>query len=569
MKFIHPYSQSLIIIFFALVLLAGCKNIQKHEPIKVLILSGKNTHEWSKTTPILIRMYNEARLFSTNVTEKPDTLTYKDLKKYDVVVSNWNNWPDNESRMNPEWESGFLRYVTEGGGSLYIHAGASSFYGWEDYHKIGIGRWGKETNHGQAAKAKVSGFDQTHPVTKGIKDFYITDELWENTDIHPDAKPLASIESINDTSRYTIRENAIFVNQTGRGRSFYTILGHDERALLNSGLQTILLRATLWAAQKEITLQTPLALSEKITDSDKNLYWEQSDTTISLNNDSGIIWQYNFNNRFGKSYFHPLNAKNSPLTCVSPPDHSWHHGLWFSWKFINEVNYWEYLDNFKTEETGYKSAGITRLNNIGISRNEDFSADIKMTILYHTPGNESVMEESRNLYTSKPFSDGSYFIDYSNTFKPLSDELILDRTPIEGEPGGQSWGGYSGLSVRFNQDYTSTKIIAPDETNSYKNNDWVYMGFNTLTGDTAGLCIMQNKEFTTSGMSWYVINDPLTPFYYYSPAVLYNEKIVLRKGETLKLKYRVWIFPDRIEKKEIQTKYDEYSEKEKILNNTL
>jgi hypothetical protein len=84
------------------------------------------------------------------------------------------------------------------------------------------------------------------------------------------------------------------------------------------------------------------------------------------------------------------------------------------------------------------------------------------------------------------------------------------------------------------------------------------MGFNTLTGDTAGLCIMQNKEFTTSGMSWYVINDPLTPFYYYSPAVLYNEKIVLRKGEKLHLKYRVWIFPGRIGKQEIQFKYDEY-----------
>ena len=29
------------------------------------------------------------------------------------------------------------------------------------------------------------------------------------------------------------------------------------------------------------------------------------------------------------------------MTADRPPDHIWHHGLWFSWKFINKVNYWE------------------------------------------------------------------------------------------------------------------------------------------------------------------------------------------------------------------------------------
>ncbi len=26
---------------------------------------------------------------------------------------------------------------------------------------------------------------------------------------------------------------------------------------------------------------------------------------------------------------------------VAPPDHVWHYGMWFSWKFINSVNFWE------------------------------------------------------------------------------------------------------------------------------------------------------------------------------------------------------------------------------------
>ena len=55
-------------------------------------------------------------------------------------------------------------------------------------------------------------------------------------------------------------------------------------------------------------------------------------------------------------------------------------------------------------------------------------------------------------------------IDYEYIFNPLIDEVILDRTPIEGEPEGKSWGGYAGLSIRFNQDYTSPEIIVPSES---------------------------------------------------------------------------------------------------------
>jgi hypothetical protein len=84
------------------------------------------------------------------------------------------------------------------------------------------------------------------------------------------------------------------------------------------------------------------------------------------------------------------------------------------------------------------------------------------------------------------------------------------------------------------------------------------MGFNTLTGEKAGICMLQNPEFTTSTTSWYVINDPDIPFFYYSPAVLYDGKIVLKKGKDLHLKYRVWLLPGENGKEELEKKYDEY-----------
>lgn len=547
-----------ILIAFSFTVICSCMNRKTDDLIKVLILSGNNNHEWQKTTPLLLRIYKDSRLFEINITEKPDTLTYNELKKFDVVVSNWNSWPDNDFCMTKEWERDFMKYVKKGGGVVSIHAGASSFYNWDEYHKIGIGRWGKETTHGEQTKGQVFGFNRAHPITKGLNNFYIIDEIWEKPDICQGAKALASVTGTDEKDGHLIKEPAVFVNQFGEGRSFFTLLGHNERALLNSGLQTLLLRGTEWASRRKVTIQLPPDLKERSTSIINNLSWQQSDTTVSLMCNSDIIWQYNFRNRFGKPYFHPVMVKNSALTCVSPPDHPWHLGLWFSWKFINGVNYWEYLNDFKSEETGYKSAGITDLQRIEILKNPDFSANIRMDLCYYPADSNAIMTEKRNIYVSPPLSDGSYFIDHENIFNPLIDEIVLDRTPIEGEPEGKSWGGYAGLSIRFSQDYTSPEIIVPGDSDSYKKSNWLYMGFNTLTGQKAGICVLQNPKFTTDATSWYVINDPGIPFYYYSPAVLFNYKIVLKKGEALHLKYRVCILPGKTGKKEIQVKYDEY-----------
>jgi type 1 glutamine amidotransferase len=556
--YIKILSYKTLLLATVCIMLNSCSEPANDARIRVLILSGKNNHEWQKTTPLLARIYRDARLFSVSITELPDTLNYRELKKFDAVVSNWNTWPDNNIRLSEKWEKNFSRYIREGGGAVFIHAGASSFYGWDEYHHIGIGRWGKETRHGEQTKGKISDFDKNHPITKGLKDFWIIDEIWEKTDIDPEAKALATVTSADLQDGHIINEKTAFVSQTGKGRSFYTTLGHNERALLNSGLQTLLLRATEWVSGRNVTTRPPAEIDEGTLHLKNAMNWIQSDTTLILRNDSDKIWQFNFNNRFGKPYFHPLCINNSIITCASPPDHPWHLGLWFSWKFINGINYWEYLDNFKSEETGYKSAGITQITKYELIKNPDFSADIHLQLTYHPADSASLLDEVCNIHISPPSADGSYFIDNEHIFNSLADNLVLDRTPVQTEPGGRTWGGYAGLSIRFSEDYTSPIVIAPNERENYKKNNWVYMGFNTLTGDTAGVCIFQNIKFTTPSTSWYVINNPAVPFFYFSPAVLYDGKIVLKKGETLHLKYRTWILPGKTNREELQKKYEEY-----------
>ncbi len=554
----------ILLFLFTLPALYSCRRSNNGEKIKILILSGRNNHEWQKTTPLLEKIYKDTRLFNVSVSDKPDTLNYNSLNKYDVLVSNWNLWPDTSYRMSSEWEKDFLEYIRNGGGIVFFHAGASSFYGWMEYHQMGIGRWGKETNHGIPSKGKVLGFDLSHPITKGFKDFFIMDEIWEKTDIYPGISALASVTATDEKDGHQINEPAVFVTQTGKGRTFYTIFGHDERALINSGLQSLLLRAAQWCAGKTVTIPVPAEFSRSDKQTGNILTWDETDTLIALKNHEDIIWKFNYNNRFGKPYFHPLCINNSSLTCISPADHPWHLGLWFSWKYINGINYWEYLDEFKSEETGYKSAGITEIKKIEIARNNDFSTGINMDILYRPADGSPVLSERCRIHISPPSLDNSYFIDYDCTFESLVDEVVLDRTPVEGEPDGVSWGGYAGLSIRFNQDYTSPLLLFPSENEIYRKEPWLYMVFNTLTGQKAGVCIMQHPDFKTQTTSWYVINDPVIPFYYYSPAVLYDGKIILNKGEPLHLKNRVIILPGEPEKDNLQSLYEEYL---KIANN--
>lgn len=527
-------------------------SVQKDQnPIKVLILSGANNHEWRKTTPLLNRIFDEANLFSTSVTDKPDTLTYTMLKKFDLVVSNTNTWPDNQVRLSPNWEADFLKYVTEGGGALFFHAGASSFYGWDEYFRIGIGRWGKETGHNAPVVAKLYAFDQRHPVTRGLKGFQIMDEIWEKTELYKGAKVIGSLKATNAKDGHTIDEPALFANQTGKGRSFFTILGHDERALVNSGLRTLLLRAAQWCAGREVTIKPPAEINLKIKATHPFYSWSETDTTFSLLNNKETVWQFNYNDRFQRPYFHPLTVENTVITCLSPPDHPWHLGLWFCWKYINKLNYWEYLSENKSARTGYKSQGTTEIAEVTLMRNPDFTSDINLRINYHPLNGETVMTEERSYHTTVPGEDGSYMIEEEHLLTAITDSVVLDRTPPARIANGRISGGYAGMSVRFNQDFTAPEFISSADSAECAKCNWLYYGFRSMTDKKVGILIEQDPQYTPESCRWYTINDPLIPFYYYSPAILFDHKVVLKKGDTMRLKYKIRMIAGELRKKSI------------------
>ena len=60
-----------------------------------------------------------------------------------------------------------------------------------------------------------------------------------------------------------------------------------------------------------------------------------------------------------------------------------------------------------------------------------------------------MLTEKRTLDVSPPSADGGYFIDWLGVFTAGDADVVLDRTPILGQPNGVAYGGYAGLSLRL------------------------------------------------------------------------------------------------------------------------
>lgn len=520
---------------------------QKDEQLKLLILSGSNNHDWQKTTPVLAEIYELSNRFSTQVTEQADTLTIEDFHQFDAVISNYTAWPEHDFRWPSSAENGLMQYIDEGGGFVLFHAASAAFYDWEAYQQMVGTSWGDSTKHGKITPHKIVIKDKNHPITEGMSDFWITDELWVNSGVNSELNVLAESYSEPSNSGRGEFEPVVHWNTKGEGRIFHNILGHDVRAMKNTGWKTLMLRGTEWAATRKVTVPLPNSLGIDIQEPSAQYSWNESDTTLALMNGNNILWQYNFNTQKGKPFFHPLNIGNSTITALSPDDHPWHLGLWHSWKFINGVNYWEY--DRENNVTPWNFLGVTEIRNIEFEKGADFSCKIMLQIAYHEIGGQDLILEDRNIIVSAPDEGGLYFIDYEFDLVGVADEAELNRTPLPHEENGKNHGGYAGLSLRFNQDfYQSTYINADGSTDKGhgKPMAWKYFGLKDIKGNRVGTAIFDHPQNLSYPTAWFMSDDVGHPFYYFSPAPIFHKPHVLKKGDELKLMYRLKLYAGEV-----------------------
>jgi type 1 glutamine amidotransferase len=221
--------------------------------IRILILSGRNNHEWQQTTEFLENLFLKSGTFTVSITEKPDTLKLDDYKKFDVVLSNWNSWPENDLRWPAETEKALLQFIKSGGGFVTFHSSTSAFYKWPEFLEISTAAWIIDTtSHGKPSETRVEISNNKHPVTQGMTEFTIFDELWINASKNNKFEVLGTATNEELTQKGMEKQPAIMVAGYGKGRIFHTILGHDLKAMESEGFQTLMLRATEWAATGKV-----------------------------------------------------------------------------------------------------------------------------------------------------------------------------------------------------------------------------------------------------------------------------------------------------------------------------
>ena len=236
-----------IVVVCILLLLSCCSD----KPLRILILSGNNNHDWQNTTPLIRETLMRNLNCKIDITERPDTLHDSMLKSYDVLVSNWNAWPELNHLWNPAAKQALENFMMQGGGFVCVHAASATHYDWPPYLKIVGGRWGDKTHHGPIADCAVQIANKEHPITKGMDAFTIRDELWVDIECSPSAEVLCAVQAEEYKHTNGKLEPVALITRYGKGRGFYLALGHDTAAMANLGWKNLLIRGTQWAAKRD------------------------------------------------------------------------------------------------------------------------------------------------------------------------------------------------------------------------------------------------------------------------------------------------------------------------------
>ncbi|WP_316815191.1 PmoA family protein [Pedobacter nyackensis] len=281
----------------------------------------------------------------------------------------------------------------------------------------------------------------------------------------------------------------------------------------------------------------------------KNEYsWRKSDSTFALVKDGQIVWQLNFNKNQDKPYFHPLRVNGQDLTMERPADHGHHRGLWFAWRSINKINYWEEVHGRGVSE------GRSKIIKVDIKPKKDFSVKINILLEYAPEGKKTILKENRVLLVSSPDQYGNYTIDWSLNFTSQDSPLLFDCAPTL-KRGGSISGGYAGLGYRG---ASSIKDPVFRDSNGWANKEnltgygenanWMDMTANLGSEERSkvGITIFDHPANPRHPSPWYIWYKA-GQHVFFMPAILYNEPLSLAAHKRMELKYRTYIHSGDVE----------------------
>lgn len=238
--------------------------------------------------------------------------------------------------------------------------------------------------------------------------------------------------------------------------------------------------------------------------------------------DVGACATYRFGAAMPKPCVHPLSTpRGHVLSGFEMPDHVWHRGLWFTFKFVNGTNFWEEHAPFGVQVSRGQPVGeLLAANTLCLTHR------LKWT----SQATGHVIDETRWLTFR-----GDGIIDWATRLRAMND-VVLDRTPYT------TWGGYGGLAFRAARELHDVNFLLSSGDTA-----------TALAGPTHPWAVMQARvggaeQHVSVGM----IDHPANPrapspwycksgngFNYMNPALLFHEPMALKEGDALRLRYRI------------------------------
>ena len=146
--------------------------------------------------------------------------------------------------------------MKSGTGLVVLHHAIVAFPTWDEYRTIigahyylaktninGVEKPRSAAKHGMHFTIHVA--DPDHPVTRGVKDYEIHDEVYKWFDVYDDIHPLLTTDE--PESNKVIGWSKTY----GNARVVFMESGHDHFAWDNPNFQKILDQAIHWTARKD------------------------------------------------------------------------------------------------------------------------------------------------------------------------------------------------------------------------------------------------------------------------------------------------------------------------------
>lgn len=236
--------------FMLFVILAACIHFSyaQEKKIRVLVVTGGHGFKHKPFYDV----FNTIPSITYDTLVQPyanELIASPEVNKYDVFV-----FYDLFDVISAAQQEAYITLLKKGSSMIFLHHSLVSYQSWPEFVKIVGGQYHTDPvvvngdtlkanyEHGVNIPVKVE--DKKHPVTKGIRDFEVVDEVYSDVEILPNVEPLLS------TTHPKSMRYLAWINHYGNSDVICIQLGHGPSCYSNPNFRKLVQQALEWSAKQ-------------------------------------------------------------------------------------------------------------------------------------------------------------------------------------------------------------------------------------------------------------------------------------------------------------------------------